>query len=112
MSWNNLREMHNSGLIYLTDHTWSHYALGSGGEEKIKYEIETAKRQLEDRLGQTVDIFTYPYGAFNNNAINILKQDGFIGAFSTISGFWQCDSFIMSLHRNRIGNSPLSSYGL
>ncbi len=111
ISWSQLQDMHNSGLIYVTDHTWSHYAVNSGSQEKIQYEIETAKKQLEDHLGQSVNIFTYPYGAFNNNAINILKQDGFIGAFSTIPGHWQCDSFIMTLHRNRIGNSSMSYYG-
>lgn len=111
MSWDNLRDMYNSGLIYITDHTWSHYAINNGSEEKIKYEIETAKTQLENNLGQQVNIFTYPYGSFNNTSVNILKQDGFVGAFSTIPGHWQCDSFIMTLHRNRIGNSPMSYYG-
>lgn len=112
ISWSQLQDMYSSGLIYVTDHTWSHYAINNGSNDKIKYEIEIAKKQLENRLGQSVNIFTYPYGAFNNNAINILKQDGFIGAFSTIPGFWQCDSFIMALHRNRVGNAPLSEYGL
>lgn len=110
MSWDNLKDMHNSGLIYVTDHTWSHYAVNNGSEEKIKYEIEIAKRQLEDNLGQIVDIFTYPYGSFNNTSVNILKQDGFVGAFSTIPGNWQCDSFIMTLHRKRIGNSSMAYY--
>ena len=111
ISWSQLQDMYNSGLIYVTDHTWSHYAINNGSNDKIKYEIETAKKQLEDHLGQQVNIFTYPYGAFNNTAISILKQDGFIGAFSTIPGNWQCDSFIMTLHRKRIGNSPMSYYG-
>lgn len=111
MSWDNLREMYGSGLIYITDHTWSHYAVSNGSEDKIKYEIETAKMQLENNLGQSVNIFTYPYGSFNNTSINILRQGGFVGAFSTIPGHWQCDSFIMALHRTRIGNSSMPYYG-
>lgn len=60
MSWSQLQDMYNSGLIYVTDHTSSHYAINNGSNDKIKYEIETAKKQLEDHLGQSVNIFTYP----------------------------------------------------
>lgn len=112
MSWSNVREMAGSGLAYFTDHTWSHYAVGYGTADKIRYEIVTAKQQLQDNTGQTIDLFTYPYGSFSDLSINILKQEGFSGAFSTIFGDWQCDSFIMALHRRRIGNSPLSYYDL
>lgn len=112
LSWSQLEDMYRSGLVYLTDHTWSHFALGRGTPDKIKFETETAKNQLQEHTGQKIDIFTYPYGSFNNRAIDILRNDGFIGAFSTIPGFWQCDSFIMTLHRNHVGNVPLAAYGL
>ena len=112
MSWDQLREMKNSGLIYLIDHSWSHYSVNYGSADKIKYEINTARQQLQDNTGQTVDIFGYPYGEFNDLDVSILQQEGFVGAFSTIPGHWQCDSFIMALHRTRIGNAPLSYYGL
>jgi len=111
MSWGQLEEMQRSGLIYWTDHTWSHFALGNGTPDKIKYEIDTARDQLQQHTGQIVNVFTYPYGSFNNRSIQILSQEGFIGAFSTISGNWQCDSFIMALHRKRIGNASMSYYG-
>ena len=112
MSWNNLDEMSASGLVYWTNHTWSHYNIASGNTEKIKYEVSTGKEQLQSRFGQEVNIFTYPYGLFGSHSIQILTEMGTIGAFSTIPGHWQCDSFIMALHRNRVGNSSMSSYGL
>lgn len=112
MSWDQLKEMKNSGLIYLIDHSWSHYPVNYGSLDKIKYEINTARQQLQENTGQAVDIFGYPYGGFDNISISVLKQEGFSGAFSTIPGTWQCDSFIMTLHRTRIGNAPLSYYGL
>ncbi len=113
MTWGEVREMVGSGLVQLVDHTWSHYALGYGKKiDKIKYEIETGRAQIEQFTGQKTTTFGYPYGSFSNTAIQILQQDGFIGAFSTIGGFSQCDSFIMTLHRNHVGNAPLSSYGL
>jgi len=112
LAWSQIQEMNSSGKIFYTDHTWSHFALGTGTAEKIKSEIQTGRSQLESHIGQKIDIFTYPYGSFNNLAISLLRQEGFKAAFSTIHGFNQCQSFIMTLHRNHIGNAPLSAYGL
>lgn len=111
VTWDQLNEMKNSGLVYFVDHSWSHYSVGLADLNKIHYEIETAKAQIERYLGQKVDLFGYPYGAFTNPEIQVLQQDGFLGAFSTIPGSWQCDSFIMTLHRTRIGNASLAYYG-
>lgn len=112
LSWNNLKEMVNSGLVNAYDHTWSHYSLHNGDVQKIEAEIMTAKSQLEQNLGKKVNIFTYPYGSSDQKTIDILVKNGFIGAFSTIPSFYQCESYIFALRRNRIGNAPLSSYGL
>ncbi len=112
LTWSQVADMKNSGLYYFTDHTWSHYAISNGPQSKIQFEITTAQNEIQQHTGQTVNIFTYPYGSFNSNAINTLTSDGFIGGFSTIPGMYQCDSFIMTLHRTHIGNAPLSAYGL
>lgn len=111
ISWDQLREMVGSGLATAYDHSWSHYAMTSGNDEKDQLEIMTAKTQLEQQLGKTVDIFAYPYGTANSRIINLLIQDKFKGAFSIKGGSLQCDSYIFGLHRIRIGNAPLSSYG-
>jgi peptidoglycan/xylan/chitin deacetylase (PgdA/CDA1 family) len=112
LSWDQVNQLKGSGLIYFTNHTWSHYAISNGPQDKIESEIDTAAQQIQDHTGQTVNIFTYPYGEFNNNAIQTLQRKGYIGAFSEIPGQYQCDSFIMTLHRTRIGNAPLSAYGI
>lgn len=111
ITWDQLREMQSSGLVYFVDHSWSHYS-ATNNLAKAKYEIETARTQLEANLGQKVDLYAYPYGSYNNLEIQILQQDGFLGAFSTLGGSYQCDSFIYTLHRVHIGNAPLSAYGL
>lgn len=112
LTWAQIEEMSRSGLIYFTDHTWSHYGVSGSNFEKIKFEIETAKQQLEQHTGQRIEIFTYPYGGSGSTAIKILQEDGFTGAFSTIPGVYQCDSFLLNLHRTRVGNTFLSFYGL
>jgi len=111
LSWDQIQNLKNQGWFF-TDHTWSHYAINHGTTDKIQYEILTAKQQIQDHLGQNVDIFTYPYGSFNNLSIQLLQQDGFVGAFTTNPGMYQCENSIMALPRTRIGNAPLSAYGL
>lgn len=112
LHWQQLKEMTASGQVFVYNHTWSHNNLTSSTGEKIKYEIQTANSQLENYLGVKTNIFAYPYGSQNSNVINILKENSFIAAVSTLPGQTQCDSFIMSLHRTRIGNSQLKSYGI
>lgn len=112
MTWGQLKEALSSGSAKAYNHTWSHAMLGAAAPQKIDYEISTATKQLSNYLGQTPDIFTYPYGSNSANLISYLAQHGFIAAFSEIPGTYQCDSFLMTLHRTRIGNSPLSTYGI
>jgi peptidoglycan/xylan/chitin deacetylase (PgdA/CDA1 family) len=112
LTWSDLKTMVDSGRFFAYDHTWSHTSLVGLPDDKIQTEIMTAKKQLEEHLGRSITVFTYPYGSQNSRVINVLANNGFSGAFSTIGGSYQCNSFIMALHRTRIGNGPLSSYGL
>src|SRR3990167_4415278 len=112
LTWSQLKEMSSSGLVSAYNHTWSHANLASVSQTKMESEVQTAQRQLTDNLGTSPKILAYPYGQISQNITNYLSQNGFLAAVSTISGQVQCDSFIMTLHRTRIGNSPLSSYGI
>lgn len=112
VTWSQIEEMSRSGLMHMINHTWSHYAITQGSSDKVRFEIATAKQQLQDHTGQNMNTFVYPYGAINSRAIAALRQEGIQGAFSAIWGHWQCDSFLMALHRTRVGNVPLSYYGL
>ncbi len=111
MNWDQLKAAISSGLVSIVNHTHSHANLAAADAGKISFEILTAKKQLAD-IGQNPNIFGFPYGAINNNVIKFLQGNGFIAALSTIPGQTQCDSFLMSLHRTRIGGSSLRAYGL
>jgi peptidoglycan/xylan/chitin deacetylase (PgdA/CDA1 family) len=112
MTWENLREMVGSGLVSIYNHTWSHYSLGRGDSSKIAYEIDTAQSQFEEYLGRKPTIFAYPYGITSQAAVDVLKKSGFAGAFTTAGSWYQCDSRLYLLPRIRIGNAPLSYFGL
>lgn len=112
LRWSQLKEMIDGGLVFVYNHTWSHASLAQMPEEKIRFEISTAKKQLEDQLGKTVNIFAYPYGSTTPQVEKVLRDEKNIAALSTSHGFTQCRSFIMNLHRNHVGSKPLAAYGL
>src|SRR3989344_5825560 len=112
LTWSQLKEMHSSSLVFAYNHTWSHANLASVSQAKMESEVQTAQRQLADNLGTSPKIFAYPYGQISQNITNYLSQNGFLAAVSTNPGQIQCDSFIMTLHRTRIGNSALAAYGI
>lgn len=112
LSWAELKEMIGSNLVRVYDQTWSHFPLTRGTDDQAQSEIIKGQAELEKRLGQTVKILTYPYGLFNDRVIEILKKDGFLGAYSIISSTTQCSSRLYNLRRQRIGNADLKTYGL
>lgn len=113
-SWDQLKEMVNSGSIFVYNHTWSHFPMGSGPVEKDKYEATTAQQQLQDHFGKSSPIFVYPYGSGQTVpwVMKLLRDNGFVAAFSTLGGRFQCEGNIMTLPRLHIGNAPLSAYGI
>lgn len=113
-SWDQLKQMAGSGTMFVYNHTWSHYSMGAGPVDKDTYEITTAQKQLQENLGHASPIFVYPYGSGQTLGWvqQLVKNNGFVAAFSTLPGIYQCEGNIMSLPRIHIGNAPLSSYGL
>ncbi|MDO8503498.1 MAG: polysaccharide deacetylase family protein [bacterium] len=112
LSWGQISEMKGSGLITFGNHTWSHKNLGAASEEGIRYEVATAKTQLEEHGLGPVDLFAYPYGGETKKVQKMLEDLGIKIAFTTIPGPYQCAKLPLDFRRSRVGNSPLSAYGL
>lgn len=113
-TWDNLKQMIGSGTMFAYDHTWSHYPLAQGPADKDVQEMTTGQKQLQQYLGSVSPIFVYPYGSGQTLpwVWDLLKSNGFVAAFSTLPGVYQCEGNIMDLPRIHIGNAPLSGYGL
>lgn len=83
MSWDQLREMQrHKGLI--ANHGVSHPYLidvpkNKSLEEWLDSEINGAEKRLHEMLGTSHKLFAYPYGEFNLEIANWLKEQGYIG---------------------------------
>lgn len=112
LNWGQIEEMKSLGLVTFANHTWSHKSLLGIPEEAVRSEIATAKVQLEEYGLGPVEFFAYPYGSENQTAEKVLKELGIKGAFTTLPGWQQCAKLPYAFRRNRVGSTPLSSYGL
>ncbi len=98
-----LKEIAKSGLVEIGAHTMNHSYLAGLPLQRVKYEVEQSKKFLERNLGVKVVSFAYPYGAFDNQAIDVVKKAGFRSAATTISGVFTLDINRFFLYRIRPG---------
>ncbi len=112
MTWDQLNEMKKSGLVFIYNHTVTHSNLTQDDPDQIDYQVNFAQRRLNEMMGPTPKIFTYPYGGVSDVAIENLRQNQFLAGFSTYQGFDECLSQIYILKRKRVFNEELSAYGL
>lgn len=114
MSWKQLRELAESGLAELQNHSYALHRLQDGaegcrplpGESPADYEARLTEdaRLLQQRLleetGQAASTYTYPYGFYTDSSHAILAEMGFRATLT-------CDFGI-----NRISRDPACLLGL
>lgn len=98
-----LKEIVKSGLVEIGAHTMDHTYLAGLPLKRVKYEVEMSKNYLEKNLNVLVVSFAYPYGAFDNQAIDVVRNAGFKTAITTINGTLITDTNRFFLYRIRPG---------
>jgi peptidoglycan/xylan/chitin deacetylase (PgdA/CDA1 family) len=61
-------------------HGWSHKRLWGLRPEELGQEVRPCKEVLEDILGKRVQMFCYPRGRYDANAVRAVQQAGYRGA--------------------------------
>jgi peptidoglycan/xylan/chitin deacetylase (PgdA/CDA1 family) len=110
LSWDQIAEMANSGLIYFANHTWSHKSVLMA-QDIVSKEIATADAQLAEHGLNNLKVFAYPYGDPSDYGVSDLNLLGYKLAFTTWPGSTLCKKSRLTLPRLRVGNAPLSAYG-
>lgn len=97
LSWSQIHEMDRHGIEFGA-HSFSHRRLDQLPLAESAREILDSKSYLEDRLGHTVELFSYPYGRYNKAAQSIVEK-AFGGACSSQPGLVQHSSDPLALAR-------------
>lgn len=98
-----MQDVVKSGVIDVGDHTVNHMSLKGKPLKTVEYQVDESKKMLEDTYHIHVYSFAYPYGSFDENTINVVKQAGFTTAASTIAGNEQSNQNRFFLFRVRPG---------
>ena len=78
LSWKEIKEMQDSGLITFGSHTFTHPFLDTlKSSQDLKYEVSGSRTALENKLGKPVKLFCYPLGRFNPIVIQAVKDAGY-----------------------------------
>ncbi len=85
MTADQIREMSDNGFE-IGSHTLTHPRLSNLSDEQLEREIRDSKHKLEDIIGRKVVSFSYPYGDYDNRAIEVAKSSGYENAVSTKLG--------------------------
>jgi peptidoglycan/xylan/chitin deacetylase (PgdA/CDA1 family) len=89
LSWDEVREMQQSGLVTIGSHTLSHPILTRVSHASAMEELRESKRILEKRTGAPVEFFAYPNGGtadFDREIADMVRACGYRAACSTIAG--------------------------
>ncbi len=84
LTWPQMKEMETSGLVNIQPHskTHSNLTLRLPGEtdakyrERIRAEVDTPIRQIQDRLAVPSLTYAFPYGDVNETVVDLLKKQG------------------------------------
>ena len=101
ITFDEINEMVSSGLVEIGNHSYNmHFSGGTNrmGVSKLKGEsyenyskaitedIEKFNKVFYEKLGFNTKIYTYPFGKFSKETEKIIKQNGFVAAFTCYEG--------------------------
>ncbi|WP_019464131.1 polysaccharide deacetylase family protein [Dyella japonica] len=85
MSADELLAWHNGGME-VGAHSRTHVHLSQCSDRHQRDEIQGCKAELEDRLGIPITQFCYPYGDYDQRAVEAAREAGYAAATTTDRG--------------------------
>jgi peptidoglycan/xylan/chitin deacetylase (PgdA/CDA1 family) len=103
LSWNEIKQMRDSGLISFGSHAVGPDPLYKmKTEQELRRQIFDSKKILEEKLGREVFAFSYPEGMFDEHIRDLVKEAGYKMAVATNPGKKYANDDLFALKRQRI----------
>lgn len=79
-SWDNAKEMHDSGIMSIYSHGYTHIKYDKVSAQKTLDLTNKSYKELNEKLGddKILKVFTYPYGLYTKDELDLLKENGYI----------------------------------
>ncbi|MCX6044536.1 MAG: polysaccharide deacetylase family protein [Chloroflexi bacterium] len=85
LTWDELRGL-SKQRVTLGAHTRTHPILTNLSAEQARDEMLGSQQDLQREIGHVLPVFCYPNGNHNATTTQILKENGFVAAFTTLVG--------------------------
>lgn len=90
LTWQQLREMRDSGLVDIQSHAYWHPNFrkekqrlsADAYEEFVRMQLGKSKEVLEQRLGGRVDMLAWPFGLYDDELVDRARQLGYVAGFT------------------------------
>ncbi len=105
MTWDQIREIHNSKIGTIGGHTFSHGYLVNKSENEIRDEIEKSHKDYQRELNFIPKYFSYPYGEYSSAFKKIVKEFNYELAFGQHSGVIDKSKDLLELPRYPVNES-------
>lgn len=100
LSEKDIIEMSESGIEF-GSHSLNHKLFHQISPAEIEVEVKESKDKIENLLQKSCSMFAYPAGFFTKSAKKIIKNNGYLSAFSTVYGD-KDDMDIYAINRTEI----------
>lgn len=96
-------------LVQIGSHTRTHPMLPQLSEQEARNELSQSRARLQEILQRDVTLFSFPYGAFNEDLIEWCRDAGYEKVFTTIPGLASASGSDFAVGRVAVDpdNSPL-----
>ncbi len=105
-----LKNLAANPLFQAGIHTITHPALACHSKFEQEQELLKCKVELETLLNQNINIAAYPYGNFNDDTLQVMKENQISAGFTTKAQTVNCDSNIHQLGRFHVTNQNQSEF--
>ena len=104
VTWMDLWDLKTDGWE-IGSHTYNHVSLNDCTPEQLRYEIKESKNFINNfDPGFKVNTMAYPFGSYNDDIGQVLKENNYIAAVTGIDGVNVADTPIYELYRVNIFN--------
>ncbi|MBQ8555347.1 MAG: polysaccharide deacetylase family protein [Clostridia bacterium] len=70
-------EMAQNPLVTIGSHGTDHTRLSAASPEKQRHELHASREKLQALLGRPCTLFAYPFGAYNQTTLALMKESGY-----------------------------------
>ncbi|PKA16370.1 polysaccharide deacetylase family protein [Leptospira haakeii] len=102
LSWAQLKEALDSGVLDIGSHTVYHPKLPAMSRAEIRSQLKDSKATLEAKTGRKIQDLAYPFGLFDVRVIEEAKAAGYRMAFTVNPGKNVPGTYAYTIHRSLV----------